>query len=151
LYASSAVSFHPLRFKRARLVEPDLQADIVLVRDARGHVHDLVPSLLLHEEVTEAHDEKRVRADVDQLLQKPDRIVQPPALLKRSVIDQAALSMFEHVALDAEQTRAHVTTQPDAQMTETSALAAQAANEAAELAAQEDWLDRDNPGWRAAR
>jgi site-specific DNA recombinase len=67
----------------------------------------------------------------------------PVPRIRRDRIDTAALAMFEEVALDVEATHRHVAEQLDARANEATALAERAAQELAELAAEEDRLDRD--------
>jgi site-specific DNA recombinase len=74
---------------------------------------------------------------------KADAARCPVPPLRRDVIDQAALSMFEEAVLDVEATREHIAAQLDTQTAETGALVARAEREVAELAAQADRLDSD--------
>jgi hypothetical protein len=56
---------HALRLERARLVEPNLQGDVVLVGGSGSHVNELVPDLRFRVEVAATADEVGVRVELD--------------------------------------------------------------------------------------
>jgi integrase len=92
---------HPLRFEGACLVDPDLEADVVLVRGAGGDIDDLVPGFRFSVEVAEAQDEERMRSHLDQLLDETDGLIQPAVALVHLAEDERGTERAErHVDRD---------------------------------------------------